>query len=165
LVDLSKGIEGAKRFLPVSYPDVYSRISLVKGDFFESVSSGGDNYILKYILHDWSDENAIEILQKVATALQATQQVTLKPPSVLIIEHLYDFPPIHAHVAFVDMTMLGILGRERSQAEFEEVMRKAGLKLVQVHQTRSTVVILEAQLAYWTDTWLFSEHSKELLKG
>ena len=144
--DLEKGIEGAKLFLPASYPEAYPRISLVKGSFFESVPSGGDVYILKYILHDWSDDNAVKILQTVAQALKETQQSSSKRPSVLIIEHLYDFPPVHSHVAFMDMVMVGILGKERSQAEFEAIMQKAGLKPVQVHSTRSLITILEAQL-------------------
>lgn len=145
--DLDKGIEGAKVFLPEEYPDVYSRMSLVKGSFFESVPTGGDFYILKYILHDWSDENSIKILQTVSKALKATQQATSKSPSVLVVEHLYDYPPVHSHIAFMDMVMLGISGRERTLEEFEALLRKAGLRLVAVHSTRSIMTILEAKLA------------------
>ena len=38
------------------------RCELVAGDFFESVPSGGDAYILKYILHDWDNERASRTL-------------------------------------------------------------------------------------------------------
>ncbi len=99
-------------------------------------------------MHDWSDDDAVKILQTVARALEETQKTSSKRPSVLIIEHLYDYPLMHAEVAFVDMMMFGILGKERSQTEFDELLiRKAGLKLVKVHQTRSPLSILEAQLA------------------
>jgi tRNA A58 N-methylase Trm61 len=33
-----------------------NRCEIVGGDFFKSVPTGGDAYILKRILHDWSDQ-------------------------------------------------------------------------------------------------------------
>ena len=145
--DLKTSIEGAKVFLSETYPDVYPHISLVNGSFFESVPTGGDFYFLKYILHDWNDENAVKILQTVAKALKATREATSKSPSVLVAEQLYDYPPLHSITGFFDMKMMGISGKERTSGEFEELMRKAGLKLVAVHPTRSVFAILEAQLA------------------
>ena len=146
VLDLDRAIEGAKLFLSEAYPDVYSRITLVKGSFFESVPSGGDFYILKYILHDWNDEECIKILQTVVKALKVTQQSSSKSPSVLIIEHLYNYPPLHPHIAFTDMLMMSITGKERSIEEFEGLMRKAGLTLLAKHSTRSMMAILEAKL-------------------
>ncbi|HEY4412594.1 MAG TPA: methyltransferase, partial [Gaiellaceae bacterium] len=40
-------------------------IEVVAGSFFESVPDGGDAYVLKWILHDWEDEQALAILRTV----------------------------------------------------------------------------------------------------
>jgi hypothetical protein len=42
--------------------DLSNRCEFVGGSFFESVPRGGDLYILKHILRDWSDEDAADIL-------------------------------------------------------------------------------------------------------
>src|SRR5215208_7796631 len=38
-------------------------VEIVGGSFFESVPEGGDAYLLKSVLHDWEDEQVIEILR------------------------------------------------------------------------------------------------------
>ena len=43
-------------------------IEVVAGSFFESVPEGGDAYVLKWILHDWEDEQALAILLSSAAA-------------------------------------------------------------------------------------------------
>jgi hypothetical protein len=40
----------------LSEAGVADRCKVVGGNFFESVPTGGDAYILKYIIHDWDDE-------------------------------------------------------------------------------------------------------------
>ena len=39
------------------------RCATISGDFFQSVPKGGDAYILKRILHDWSDDKCVSILR------------------------------------------------------------------------------------------------------
>jgi hypothetical protein len=43
-------------------PRPHDRCSIVTGSFFESIPSGGDAYILRHILHDWSGERCLAIL-------------------------------------------------------------------------------------------------------
>src|SRR6202011_2709352 len=45
-----------------------SRLRLEAGDFFSSVPAEGDLYILKWILHDWDDQQCVRILRNVARA-------------------------------------------------------------------------------------------------
>ena len=42
--------------------------AIVAGSFFESVPTGGDAYVLKSIVHDWEDEEAIAILARLPRA-------------------------------------------------------------------------------------------------
>jgi C-methyltransferase len=50
-------------------------VELQEGSFFDSVPTGGDMYVLKMILHDWSDDTAVEILQSVRSAAEVGTRV------------------------------------------------------------------------------------------
>ncbi|MBD2533132.1 hypothetical protein H6G97_27585 [Nostoc flagelliforme FACHB-838] len=41
----------------------------MSGNFFESVTAGGDAYLLKHIIHDWDEEKAIAILKNCHQAM------------------------------------------------------------------------------------------------
>ena len=47
-----------------------NRYRAVGGDFFQGVPEGGDAYLLKWILHDWSDAASIDILKSCRRAMQ-----------------------------------------------------------------------------------------------
>jgi ubiquinone/menaquinone biosynthesis C-methylase UbiE len=44
-------------------PSCRGRVSLIAGDFFESIPSDGDIYVMKQVLHDWDDPRALAILK------------------------------------------------------------------------------------------------------
>ena len=48
---------------------VADRCELVPGDFFASVPAGADAYVLSRVLHDWDDEDAGRILDRVRAAM------------------------------------------------------------------------------------------------
>ncbi len=56
---------------------VLDRCTVVAGSFFESVPEGGDAYVLKWIIHDWEDEEAIAILR--------TCREAMSPEAVLLV--------------------------------------------------------------------------------
>ncbi len=68
LFDLPAVVEGAPNFIK-SY-GLESRIDVRSGNFFESIPSGADAYLLKHILHDWSDEDCLGILKNIYTAAE-----------------------------------------------------------------------------------------------
>jgi hypothetical protein len=55
------------------------RCSVIEGNFFESVPSGADTYMFRRILHDWTDEQSVQILSN-------CQNVIPKNGRLLIIE-------------------------------------------------------------------------------
>src|SRR5439155_26864101 len=60
LFDMPHVIEGAKNAgILERFAD---RSKLEAGSFFESIPSGADAYIMKYIIHDWYDPECIKIL-------------------------------------------------------------------------------------------------------
>ncbi|WP_220089892.1 methyltransferase, partial [Pseudomonas aeruginosa] len=56
LFDTTITIEQTKEQLS---PELKERGDLVGGSFFESVPTGADAYIMKNVLHDWSDEQCL----------------------------------------------------------------------------------------------------------
>jgi hypothetical protein len=118
------------------------RITFVGGDFFANVPAGGDCYVLKQIIHDWSDGQCMTILSNIARALAAKGRV-------FVIETVMPETP-EAHPAkFMDVNMLAMTegGCERTEKEYAALFRKAGLRLMQVHPTQSQVSVIEAKKA------------------
>lgn len=115
-------------------------LQFARGDFFDSVPTGGDLYVLKNILHDWEDSRAIDILATCRRAM--TQQAKL-----LIIENLVYGPnePCKGKSADVNM-MVRNGGRNRTEAEFEELLSKSGFQMLRVISTRGGPDLLEASL-------------------
>ena len=60
---------------------VADRCDVVSTDFFHSVVSGGDAYVLAQILHDWPDEKCAEILRKCADAMEPLLHPPIELPS------------------------------------------------------------------------------------
>jgi hypothetical protein len=118
------------------------RVEFESGSFFEGVPSGCDAYIMKFILHDWSDEHCRTILGQIREQL---------PPHgrVLICEQVLDPSPVPSPGKLLDIEMLAMTvgGKERTAAEFSDLFASAGLRLVRVVETGSPVSILEARLA------------------
>ncbi len=114
-----------------------NRCEVVGGDFFERVPEGGDAYIMKWILHDWSDDECVTILRNCRRAITPNGRV-------LIVDSVLAPPNTPDPVRFMDLLMLSILpGRERAEAEFGPLLSKAGFTLTRVVPTPSPWSIVE----------------------
>jgi hypothetical protein len=45
---------------------ISQRCEIIGGDFFKGVPAGADVYLLKGIIHDWNDEAALKIPEKLS---------------------------------------------------------------------------------------------------
>jgi hypothetical protein len=117
------------------------RCTFVGGDFFAAVPAGADTYVLKYILHDWDDDEVVAILHSVARAASARARL-------LVIEPLLpddDEPALDA--AMMDIAMLVVTGgRERTADEFAVLFERAGFRLERVVSTASPFKLIEGRL-------------------
>jgi hypothetical protein len=124
---------------------VADRCELVEGDFFSSVPAGGDVYVLKSVLHDWDDERCIAILQ--SCRAQMGQAARLAIIEVLLPEHMTPSGPMLS-AALLDLIMLVYAGgRERTEAEFTELLDHARLRLVSTTRLAAGPHVLEAVAA------------------
>ena len=138
LYDQPQVIAQAKVDSYINQVQVRGRCEAVGGDFFLSVPAGADAYIMKYILHDWDDEQCVQILKNCRDAMTADG-------CLLAVEYVIA-PGNRADWAkLVDVNMMVTLGgRERTREEFQELFVRAGLKLKRVIPTESPLSILEA---------------------
>ena len=137
LFDLPAVVKGAPSFIK-SY-GLESRIDVRSGNFFESIPSGADAYLLKHILHDWSDEDCLRILKNIyAVAEPGTK--------LLIVDAVIGARNEHEFAKILDIQMLVLLhgGKERTQAEWKELLHAAGFQLTRVVPTPSFAHVVEA---------------------
>ena len=114
------------------------RCNLVAGDFFDGVPPDGDTYILKRILFDWTEEEALRILKNCRRAMNGDARL-------LIIEPLIGPPNEQCPAHLYDMTFLVMMhGRLRTADEYSALLGQAGFQLQRVVPTESDVSIVEA---------------------
>ena len=121
---------------------VRERARFIGGSFFDSVPEGADCYILKSILHDWTDEQCATILGNVAAA--AVPGGTLLVIEQVLPEIATDEPGDRS--AFrTDLNMLlSTGGLERTERSFRELFADAGFTLKRVIPNKSEFRLLEA---------------------
>jgi hypothetical protein len=119
----------------VAAAPVHERARVVSGSFFESVPRGGDAYVLKSIVHDWADDEAVRILRAVAAALDGDARV-------LLVERDLGDPAS----AWMDLQMLVMLGgRERTPEEYAALFTAAGLEPVGFTPAGAGFCVFEAR--------------------
>ena len=99
-------------------------IEFVAGSFFDSVPAG-DAYVLSGILHDWNDERASEILRTIRHA--APDHARL-----LVVESVLDHGKQPHGAKWLDLLMLVIGGRERTEAEWRALLAGAGFEVAAI---------------------------------
>jgi hypothetical protein len=120
-------------------PQIANRCQLVAGDFFNSVPEGGDAYLLKWILHDWSDTASIEILKSCRRAMKRESRL-------LVAEYVLDTEAL-PDGALMDLTMMVMNGgRERTRDEFSSIFTAAGFRLDSVTSTTTPFCLLEGTI-------------------
>ncbi|ORJ64876.1 methyltransferase [Mycobacterium simiae] len=118
--------------------DVVDRVEVVGGSFFDGITAGGDAYLLKNVIHDWPDDDAVRILRNVRSAAGADKHVLLV--EFVIPEHHREFLG-----NWLDLEMLTALGaRERTAAEYSQLLSRAGLQMSAVVATASPFSVVEA---------------------
>jgi SAM-dependent methyltransferase len=120
-----------------------ARCDAVGIDFFASVPSGGDAYLLKHVIHDWNDDRAVAILKSCHRAMAPHAKL-------LIVEGVYppriDQSPASRGAASNDVNMLVCTGgRQRSEAEFKDLYAAAGFRLTRIIPTVAMSSVIEGE--------------------
>jgi hypothetical protein len=115
------------------------RIDIEPGSFFERVPNGCDAYLLKHIIHDWSDEHCRTILGLMREKLPNDGRV-------LVCEMVVsDEPgPTPAKLLDIEMLVMTVGGKERTPEEFGDLFASAGLRLNRIVPTGRPISVIEA---------------------
>ena len=123
------------------------RTEAIGGDFFKSVPKG-DLYLLRFILHDWDDGDAIRILENCRRSM--------KPGAHLVVIEAFFAGPgeeipvnmINTQVSLFDLhLMLAVNGKERSLSEYNELFDKVGLRTIKTTPLDNGYVVIETAVA------------------
>jgi O-methyltransferase domain/Dimerisation domain len=136
LYDQPSVIARAEKDQYVTAKGIKERCQLESGSFFESVPTGGDAYIMKYILHDWNDEACVKLLANCRAAMNDKGKV-------LVVDTVIAPGNDPSWGKLLDIQMLIIGGRERTKKEFAAMFAEAGLKLTRVVPTKGPLSIVE----------------------
>jgi O-methyltransferase domain len=115
------------------------RVAVEGGSFFERVPDSCDAYIMKHIIHDWDDDHCRTILRPMREKLPRNGRV-------LVCEMVVtdDPGPTSAKMLDIEMLVMTVGGKERTEAEFAELFASAGLKLNRIVPTARPVAVIEA---------------------
>jgi O-methyltransferase domain len=118
---------------------VADRSEVVAGSFFDAVPAGGDAYLLKAILHDWEDEDALRVLR-------CCREAIAPDGALLVVERELGEPNENPDGKFSDLNMMiGPGGRERTREEFAALFAASDFALERVAPTAIGLHVLEAR--------------------
>lgn len=120
---------------------VEDRVTFTAGDMFEEVPEA-DGYLMKHILHDWSDEECVQILENIREAAA--------PGAPVFVAELVVPGPDRPHFAklFDINMMICTTGRERTVDEYGELFGRAGMELTGHHMApRQPMSVVEGRVA------------------
>jgi orsellinic acid C2-O-methyltransferase len=120
------------------------RAGFVPGSFFDGPPPPADCYLLKYIIHDWDDEYARQILISCRNGVGADGVILLIDR--LLPDRFADIPD-HRRMARADLTMMGYGGQERSEREMFTLLHSAGLRPVRIVGQAWTLSVVEVRAA------------------
>ena len=107
-------------------------------DFFREVPSGCRAFVMKSVIHDWDDEQAIEILANCRRAVPSDG-------ALLLVEWALQEGNVHSAGKLFDVVMLVMTGgKERTTEEYRQLLRRAGFRMNEVIATSSELSIFEA---------------------
>ncbi|XWW93584.1 hypothetical protein V2A60_001518 [Cordyceps javanica] len=105
-------------------------------------------YLMRRLLHDFHDCEAIEILRNTASAMAPDSRLLIC--DMLVPDKVKVDGPMTLY--WLDFSLLAIGGKERSLAEFEHICGQAGLEIIQLYPSRGdNTIMLETRLQCQVD--------------
>ena len=142
LVDREASIESAATHFKGSA--AAERCELIAADLSQAVPPGADVYMLKHVLHGYTDEKAVGVLRNCRAVVPATGRLLVIE---FVLPDVVSGPAPELVGRFMsDLNMMVVTtGRERSEREWRQLLGDAGFTLVRsVPVAQMDVSILEA---------------------
>ncbi len=136
LCDLPGVLERAKPLIAAD--GLTDRIELKPTNFFEAIPGGADAYLMRHIIHDWTDEQSLVILRNIRKVIGPSGKL-------LVIEGVVPSGNEPSFSKLLDLNMMVMPGgKERTEAEYRELFAAGGFRLERIVPTESEVQVLES---------------------
>jgi hypothetical protein len=121
------------------------RYQYVGGDMFDvKTIPQADAYILQSVIHDWTDDRAIDILKSIRTATNG-QKITLFIIGFIIVSDTEHNKFINHTVHAYDLHMMMLANaKERTLKQHEYLFEQSGFKFKHLYLTETPYSIIEA---------------------
>lgn len=136
--DLPEAIEQARQAPHLLDLIASGRCTFAEGSFFDGFPTGADTHVMKFIIHDWPDEQALAILKN-------SRQTLSEDGQLLIVEQVVSPAggSYFTRLSDIEMLLFGN-GRERSADEFAHLLEQAGFKIANIRKTSKPFSIIRA---------------------
>ena len=115
------------------------RCNVIEGSFFETIPAGADAYLFRHIIHDWTDEQCIQILGH-------CRKVIPGDGKLLIVDCVVPAGNAPSLSKNMDITMLTFTGgQERTEAQFRSLLKASGFELKSITPTTSIISVVEGK--------------------
>ena len=139
LFDLPHVAEKAKQ--RIIEAGLSSRCEVVGGDVFTAVPPNGDAYVLSRVVNSFENERAVEILKTCRQAMRAKSKL-------LLVQRVLPDRPEQSSLSQAAVTMdLAMMvntgGRERTEAEHQDLLAASGFQVLKIIATESEMSVVE----------------------
>ena len=134
LVELPEAAARARERLAEA--GLLDRVRIEAGSFFDHLPDDGDLYVLRRVLHNWNDQNAVRLLKGIHAAMPAGARL------LLLEELLPEAPDPNSASAgawaaprnrLIDLLMLVLMeGRDRTTTEYTALLEDSGFAVKSV---------------------------------
>jgi len=130
----------SRAVIAFAHAGLAERCTFIAGNFFDDLLPKANQYLLKNVLHDFSDKSCLQLLRNISHTAEVGAQLIIG--EVLLPEHPGEFLP-----EGLDMDMLlETGGKQRTVKEFQDLLESAGFSLARVHRAgQSPFSVIEAQ--------------------
>ena len=114
------------------FSDLNGRVTFMPHDFFtHQPISGAAAYLLRYITHNWSDEDCIRIFKALVPALEKSAPGTPLLINDVVLPALNETSRYHDNrMRQVDIMMMLVLGaKQRTEEQFRQLLSDADARL------------------------------------
>jgi hypothetical protein len=142
LFDIAPVVERARAL--IAQTGLTQRCTCIAGDFLERVPEGGDAYLIKQVMHNWSNENALRILRN-------CRQAIAPGGKLFIIEYILPEPPSKPSTYLTLSVMLRQIapgGYQRTVQQLRDLLNDAGFEYAGITQTNAPQSVLEARVRH-----------------
>ncbi|KAI0823437.1 S-adenosyl-L-methionine-dependent methyltransferase [Trametes gibbosa] len=153
VVDLAETIKSAETVWKTQSASSRARVTFTEGDFLAPtldatrLPCGQPTYMLRHVLHDWTDEEVLAILRNVRAAMLAPPPSGPKAPVTpkLLVCEILLHPDSGRFIYTTSVQLLALNnGVVRTHQEMVDLLKQAGFSIVASHSMRAVDMIIEA---------------------